>query len=247
MKTFCADLKTLYHLLLKPAPGSDHAERMESFYAGQADGYDRFRERLLPGRRELFDAIPVPPAGVWVDLGGGTGANFESLGPRIEQLQSAYVVDLSPSLLAIAEKRIERYGWSNVRACRADATQFRPPEGQADVVTCSYALTMIPDWFAAVENAAAMLKPGGMIGVVDFFVSRKHPAQGSPRHSWLSRLFWPAWFAGDNVFLSADHLPFLRGHFEQIACTESSARLPYLPVVRVPYYMFAGRKQSTPG
>ena len=51
----------------------------------------------------------------------------------------------------------------------ADATRFRPPEGAADVVTFSYSLTMIPDWFAALENAAAMLKPGGTIGVVDFY------------------------------------------------------------------------------
>ena len=80
MKTFCADLKTLYCVLLKPARGKDHAERMESFYAGQAAAYDSFRERLLPGRRELFAALPIPRDGVWVDLGGGTGANFEVLG-----------------------------------------------------------------------------------------------------------------------------------------------------------------------
>ena len=101
---------------------------------------------------------------------------------------------------------------------------------------------MIPDWFAALENALAMLKPGGVIGVADFYVSRKHPAQGSVRHSWPSRWFWPVWFAGDNVFLSADHLPFLRGHFEEMSCTEGTTQLPYLPLLRVPYYIFVGRK-----
>ena len=140
MKTFCADLKTLYHLLLKPARGKDHAERMESFYAGQAAAYDSFRDRLLPGRHELYKALPVPRDGVWVDLGGGTGANFESLGQRCKELRSVYVVDLSPSLLSIAEERIERHAWTNVRAVRADATEFRPLEGEADVVTFSYAL-----------------------------------------------------------------------------------------------------------
>jgi S-adenosylmethionine-diacylgycerolhomoserine-N-methlytransferase len=105
---------------------------------------------------------------------------------------------------------------------------------------------MIPDWFTAIENAWAMLKPGGVVGVADFFVSRRHPARGSARHCWLSRLFWPAWFAGDNVFLSADHLPFLRRHFEEISCTEGTARLPYLPLMRVPYYAFMGRKRVAP-
>ena len=30
----------------------------------------------------------------------------------------------------------------------------------------SYTLSMIPDWFAALENARRLLKPGGTIGVV---------------------------------------------------------------------------------
>jgi len=47
---FYSDLKILYHLALKPVRGKDHAARMESFYAGQADAYDDFRKRLLHGR-----------------------------------------------------------------------------------------------------------------------------------------------------------------------------------------------------
>ena len=86
-------------------------------------------------------------------------------------------------------------------------------------------LTMIPDRFAAIENAFAMLKPGGVVGVADFYVSRRHPAQGSTRHSWLTRWFWPAWFAGDDVFLSADHLPFLRRHFDEVSCIEGTSKL----------------------
>ena len=34
---------------------------------------------------------------------------------------------------------------------------------------------MIPDWFAAVDHAWRLLRPGGTIGVVDFYVGRKHP------------------------------------------------------------------------
>ena len=220
MKSFLADLKILYHLVLKPARGADHAERLESFYAGQADSYDGFRKRLLPGREELYQNLPVPEGGIWVDLGGGTGANLELLGPRIETLRKVYLIDLSPSLLTVAERRIQRHGWKNVEAVLADATRFRPPEGAADVVTFSYSLTMVPDWFAALENAVAMLKPGGTIGVVDFYIARKHPADGLRGHSWLTRGFWPMWFGADNVFPSPDHLPFLRSHFQESARTE---------------------------
>ena len=50
---------------------------------------------------------------------------------------------------------------------------LRPDKSPADVVRESYSLTMIPDWFAALDQAYAMLKPGGTIGIVDFFVARE--------------------------------------------------------------------------
>src|ERR671911_700620 len=65
---------------------------------------------------------------------------------------------------------------------QADASTYQPATGPVDVVTFSYSLTMIPDWFAAIENALAMLKPGGTLGVVDFYVARKYPSDGLSRH-----------------------------------------------------------------
>lgn len=238
-----SDFKILYHLTMKPIRGKDHAARMENFYAGQADAYDDFRKRLLKGREELWDAIDAPADGVWIDMGGGTGANIEFLGERMEKLKRVEVVDLSPSLLEVAERRFQERGWTNAAAVEADATAYQP-EGGADVVTFSYSLTMIPDWFAAIQNAMTMLKPGGVIGVVDFFVSRKHPPSGHQRHRWFTRTFWPTWFAFDNVFPSPDHVPFLHRNFEPVMFEEHRGKVPYLPLIRVPYYLFVGRKRE---
>jgi S-adenosylmethionine-diacylgycerolhomoserine-N-methlytransferase len=237
-----ADAKILYHMLLKPLRGRDHAERMENFYGGQAAAYDNFRRRLLKGREELWSKLPRPANGIWVDFGGGTGQNLENFGDDIRQLRRIYVVDLSASLLQIARRRAADHGWANVEPVAADATQFSPAEGSADVVTFSYSLTMIPDWFAAIENALRILKPGGYIGAVDFYVSRKYPGEGVRRHRWLTRTLWPPWFATDNVFPSADHLPFLQHHFEQLYLSENWSKLPYVPFLRTPYYVFVGRK-----
>ena len=88
---------------------------------------------------------------------------------------------MSHSLLEIAKQRIAAKGWTNVETVEADATTFQPPAGPVDVVTFSYSLTMIPDWFAALENAVAIFKPGGTIGVVDFYVSRKYASDGASR------------------------------------------------------------------
>jgi S-adenosylmethionine-diacylgycerolhomoserine-N-methlytransferase len=238
-----SELKTLYYLAAKPVRGRNHAARLESFYAGQAEGYDRFRQRLLQGRRDLWDAIPVPSGGVWVDMGGGTGRNLEHFGERVHELKKIYVVDLCSSLLAVARQRVERNGWTNVEAVDADVTTFQPAEDSVDVVTFSYSLTMIPDWYAAIQQAHRLLRPGGLLGVVDFYVARKYPGTGLARHSWWTRTFWPVWFARDNVFLSRDHVPFLFWRFTPVHFEEHRARVPYVPLARVPYYTFVGRRR----
>lgn len=237
-----ADMKILYHMLLRPVRGKNHAERMESFYGGQADGYDDFRKRLLKGREELFKELPKPKDAVWVDLGGGTGSNIENLSDSISEFKKVYVVDLSGSLLKVAAQRFNERGWDNVEAVEYDATKFTPAEGYADVVTFSYSLTMIPNWFAAIENAYRILKPGGTIGVVDFYVSRKFPDEDLKRHRWFSRTLWPNWFATDNVFPSHDHLPFLRYKFDQQYLSEKKSKVPYTLLLKTPYYVFVGTK-----
>lgn len=241
--SFIADLRILWHLAVRRVRGRTHEERLESFYSGQAAGYDAFRRRMLHGRRELITAIEFPEGGRWVDLGAGTGENAEHLGPAIARLAHVHQVDLSASLLEVATRRAADRGWSHVEAVHADATTYQPP-APADVVTMSYSLTMIPDWFRGVDNALRILKPGGLLGVVDFYVSRKYPAEGLRRHGWFTRTLWPTWFASDNVHLSPDHLPYLRARLETVHLEEHRGKVPYIPLARVPYYLFIGRKTA---
>lgn len=238
-----SDLKILWHMSVSPIRGTTHSERLESFYGKQAEGYDDFRRRLLKGRQELCQTMPLQPGQTLIDMGGGTGANLEFLGEKLPPLKQAYLLDLSGSLLKVAQQRIQARGWNNVTTVEADATAWLPPE-PVDAVTFSYSLTMIPDWFAAIDQAERMLKPGGLIGIVDFYVGRKYPDTGRAKHSWSTRSFWPVWFGMDNVFPSPDHVPYLHRKFEPVHFSEHRARLPYLPFSRAPYYLFIGRKQG---
>ncbi len=245
---FFGDLRILYHMALRPVRGKNHAERMDNFYSGQAADYDDFRRRLLRGREELWkkmlDMEPYDDT-VWMDMGGGTGSNLNFFGDAIDRLQKVYVVDLAGSLLEVADRRIHDSGWKNIETAEADATNFVPKESSVDAITFSYSLTMIPDWFAAIDHAWSVLKPGGRIGVVDFYVSRKYPAEGHVRHGWSKRTFWPNWFAADNVFPSADHVPYLHRKFEPLLFEERLTRIPWFPnpFFKMPYYLFVGRKK----
>jgi len=62
------------------------------------------------------------------------------------------------------------------------------------------------------------------------------------KHRWFTRTVWPPWFSTDNVFPSHDHLPFLQHHFDTRFLEENSNRLPYVPLIKAPYYVFMGEK-----
>lgn len=88
-----------------------HAKQMESFYKFQKEGYDTFREGLLHGRPVLMEAFPLLKMGnmVWVDIGGGTARNLEYFSVAIlrKYFKRIYVVDISASLLEIAQRRYD--------------------------------------------------------------------------------------------------------------------------------------------
>ncbi|MDO4586901.1 MAG: class I SAM-dependent methyltransferase [Planctomycetia bacterium] len=241
---FFSDLKTIFHLVCYKKKGKNHADRLDQFYGAQADNYDRFRNKLLKGREQLWKTIGAPPNSVWADMGGGTGSNLAFLGNEIHDLRKGYVVDLASSLLKVAQQRIENNHWNNIETVHADATTWVPAEKSLDVITFSYSLTMIPDWFAAIDHAYSLLKPGGKIGVVDFYLSRKFPLENNVKHGWATRSFWPLWFAFDNVFPSTEHVPYLLNKFKKIELIEEKARVPYFPLFwwKMPYYIFVGQK-----
>lgn len=239
-----ADLPVIWHMVFPPSGGDSHQDRLDAFYRGQAKAYDDFRKRLLHGREELMSKLEFPAGGVWLDMGAGTGSNAEFLGDRLGRLGRAVLVDLCPSLQEVARRRIDERGWKNVQAVPGDASAWTADEA-ADVVTFSYSLTMIPDWFKAIDQAWENLKPGGMIGVVDFYVSRKWPERDLRRHSRFQRFLWPLSYGWDDVFLSKDHLPYLRSRFDQVSLGEYLGRVPYMLGLKSPYYVFVGRKNSS--
>jgi S-adenosylmethionine-diacylgycerolhomoserine-N-methlytransferase len=234
-----ADSRVLLQMLRGQSRVGTAAERLQAFYAPQASRYDDFRARLLHGRSELIDRLTTAQDGVVVELGGGTGSNIERFGRRMQRLKRYTLVDLCPALLEQARSRARVH--RNVELVEGDVTRFQPSE-PADCVFFSYSLTMIDDWQAALANALSMLKPGGTLGVVDFYVSAPKPRPGFVRHAGWQRWFWRRWFAHDGVRLSPAHLEALTDAIPDHVRLERQGALPYLPGLNVPYYLFIGRK-----
>ena len=200
----------------------------------------------------LAAQIPVrfPSTGrkpVWVDVGAGTGWNVEqmdSITSIEDTFDHVYLVDLSPSLCEVAQMRVQRCGWKNVSVICQDARSFRPKHEEADIITMSYSLSMIPDYYSVVESLSNLLAPAGLIGVCDFYVQSMVDIQnrnwigGSlDRHvNWLGRMFWRAWFDADRVNLDGGRRDFLEWSFGTVLSANDRNYL----LGGIPYYIFVG-------
>ncbi|KAK3341288.1 hypothetical protein B0T25DRAFT_336901 [Lasiosphaeria hispida] len=187
---------------------------------------------------------------------------------------SVYLVDFSPSLCQVARKRFDRLGWTNVKVICEDARKFRlgdyeyepsgdltsarsppryfsqklPEHGGADLVTMSYALSMIPDYYSLTDSLVSLLAPNGVLGVVDFYVQsaadfnfRNYTGGFTGRHvNFFGRAFWRAWFDLDRVSLEPSRRDYLEYRFGTILTANSRNNA----LGFIPYYIWVGCRQT---
>lgn len=237
-------LQSYLHYLFQPIQGTSHQERLEFFYHKQAENYDAMRKGLLHGREKLLANLKIPKNCTWVDFGGGTGYLMHLLSKNQRaRIKSYHLVDLSPSMLQVAEHSLKTLPLNKSFHCE-DICQFQlKDQEKADIVSFSYALSMVPNWFMAMDNAFELLADGGQVAVIDFHVSRKYPSPGLTRHNGWTRAFWPLFFGINNVHPSGDHVPYLKYRFKESYFFENRGAVPGWPFEKIPYYGFIGAKK----
>ncbi len=159
---------------------------MDRIYRHQRFVYDLTRKYYLFGRDRLIADLAAGQGSV-LEIGCGTGRNLVAVARRYPGAK-VFGLDVSSAMLETAQAAIARRGlMGRVRTVLADATTFVAETDLGvhdfDRVFMSYTLSMIPDWRAALERAAACLAPGGRLLIVDFGQLEGYP-------SWAKRLLF---------------------------------------------------------
>ena len=127
-----------------------------------------------------------------LEVGCGTGRNLVCAARRHPQAEF-FGVDISHEMLATARRAAARAGMGDrIRLASGDATRFHPYAvfgfSRFDRIFMSYTLSMIPDWQAALAQAACNLAPGGSLHIVDFGQQERLPRWfRALLQGWLAR------------------------------------------------------------
>ena len=100
-----------------------------------------------------------------LDIGTGTGRMIEILAPRVEQ---ALGIDQSREMLAVARANLEQAGLDNGRVRLGDMYQLALPDASFDAVVIHQVLHYADRPAAVVAEAARVLRPQGILILVDF-------------------------------------------------------------------------------
>jgi S-adenosylmethionine-diacylgycerolhomoserine-N-methlytransferase len=179
----------------------DHRQTMTAYYRIHSHFYDATRWAFLYGRRRLVEKLNILPGERVVEIGCGTGANFEAIQTRLGNTGELIGVDCSTPMLRKAAERVRKNGWTNVRLLDLEYGKETITRGKTDAILFSYSLSMIADWELALACAQSELWPGGRIGVLDFckstnssnlfteWLAFNHVQVGRPHQQRLGRIF----------------------------------------------------------
>lgn len=108
----------------------------------------------------------VQPKAGWrvLDVASAAGHTAFVFAPHVAHVVSS---DLTPEMLPVAAKLAADKGLENVSFEEADAEVLPYADGSFDLVTCRIAPHHFPNVGLFVREAARVLRPGGILGVVD--------------------------------------------------------------------------------
>jgi tRNA (cmo5U34)-methyltransferase len=156
-----------------------HEHRVAGHLGVAADDYDRTIRALIPHYEHMLATVVhwldgnVPPGGLIVDLGAGTGGLSAAILDALP-LVRVQLVDVDPDMLEVAATRCAQYG----DRCELRHARFEDELPPCYAVVASLALHHVPthdekrELYRSIHSA---LEPGGLVCVADALIYDEGP------------------------------------------------------------------------
>jgi ubiquinone/menaquinone biosynthesis C-methylase UbiE len=167
-------------------PNEEAARRVAAHYSAEAEAFAGYWAPILRQMSvALIAHLPLPSAERVVEIGVGTGglvADVRDAAPRATIVGA----DISEGMLAVARRQ------SEARLVVSDAQRLALRSGSVDVALFAFVLHRVPEPGAALREAARVLRPGGVAGIVAWGAVGRSGAAARIWHEEVGALGAPA-------------------------------------------------------
>ena len=156
-----------------------HLHRMwGSVAAGWAAHAEFADERGAGVTAALLELTRPQPGERVLELASGPGGVGLAAAERVAPGGEVVLSDVAPEMTAIARRRAEARGLTNVQARELDLEQIDEPDASYDVVLCREGIMLVPDPARAAREIARVLRPGGRVGLAVWGPQERNPWLG---------------------------------------------------------------------
>ena len=148
--------------------GSVSKRKIREQFAGVADRYRMSTDHTDADDREiLISRLSLDPSHTVLDVATGGGHTASAIASRVRAVVAS---DLTPEMLHEARTLAGENGRGNIAFVAADAECLPFRAAGFDRVACRIAPHHFPDVRAAISEFVRVLKPGGLMGIIDSVV-----------------------------------------------------------------------------
>ena len=176
----------------------ERAEHAQAYFRTHAAEWDEIRSLHVAEddvESAMTDCLGAGPFEFLVDIGTGTGRILELFAERFVR---GCGLDVNHDMLAFARAKLEKAGLKHCQVRHGDLFHLPFDMATADAVVVHQVLHFLDDPLSALKEMARILKPGGLLLVVDFaphnleFLREAHAHQrlgfdGAQIARWMTR------------------------------------------------------------
>lgn len=145
-------------------PRSEHSK----LYSHFTPAYEMLFPLLV--KKRIWNAIKelqLADGAKVLEVGVGTGTSL----PAYPRHADVLGIDLSTDMLAIAEKKIQENGWSNIHVQTGNAESLDFEDESFDCVTTFHTVSVVSNPDAMMREIVRVVRPGGKVLVINHFRS----------------------------------------------------------------------------